>query len=189
MPIVPNPKYNVGNRRVTAIQGRIPAATFLDAPSRHFGYVHGSNVNRMSKRILSTLLVLLAAVVSSAQWVAPNPADIPAYHGKPPAKTEKLPPILSGAQLTGDFKQPVQRHAYEVAAKIPNTLYQLPCYCHCDRSVGHRSLRSCFESEHGAHCGTCMAEAFYAYKMHKQGKTIAQIREGVERGDFNSIDL
>ena len=97
---------------------------------------------------------------------------------------------MSGAQLTGEnFKQPVQRRAYELAAKIPNTLYQLPCYCHCDRSVGHRSLRSCFESEHGAHCGTCMAEAYYAYKMQKKGRTVAQIRDGIERGDFNSVDL
>ena len=144
----------------------------------------------MSKRILASLVVIVAAVGASAQWVSPNTADIPAYHGKPPAKAEKLPPILAGTQLTGEsFTQPVQRHAYEVAAKISNTLYQLPCYCHCDRTVGHRSLRSCFESEHGAHCGTCMAEAFYAYKMRKQGKTVAQIRQGIEHGDFNSIDL
>jgi hypothetical protein len=144
----------------------------------------------MSKRFTLTVAVTLAAVASSAQWVGPNPNDIPAYHAKAPAKTEKLAPILSGAQLTGEnFTQPVQRHAYELAAKIPDTLYQLPCYCHCDRSVGHRSLRSCFESEHGAHCGTCMAEAYYAYKLRKQGKTVAQIRQGIEHGDFNSIDL
>jgi hypothetical protein len=83
----------------------------------------------------------------------------------------------------------VQARAYELAEKIPNVLYQQPCYCHCDRSVGHTSLHSCFESTHAAHCDACMKEAFYAYQMTKQKKTPAQIREGIIRGEWEKIDL
>jgi hypothetical protein len=76
-----------------------------------------------------------------------------------------------------------------IAEKIPKVLYQQPCYCHCDRSIGHTSLRSCFESTHAANCSACMKEAFYAYQMTKQKKTSAQIREGIIRGDWEQIDL
>ena len=90
--------------------------------------------------------------------------DVPAHHTAPPAKGAKLPPILPAPERWGpSFKHPVQVRAYEVAEKIPNVIYQQPCYCHCDRSVGHTSLHSCFESTHGAHCDACMKEAFYAY--------------------------
>lgn len=136
------------------------------------------------KRIWPLLLVTLAAIAMFAQ------GDIPAHHTAPPAKGVKLPAILPGPERWGpSFQQPVQVRAYEVAEKIPGVLYQQPCYCRCDRSVGHTSLHSCFESAHGAHCATCMQEAFYAYQMTKQKKTPAQIREGIIRGDWAKIDL
>ena len=53
------------------------------------------------------------------------------------------------------FQYPWQKKVYEDAAKVPNVLYQLPCYCHCDRALGHASLHSCFEGMHGAECSTC----------------------------------
>ncbi len=132
----------------------------------------------------SLFFMMLVAIAIFAQ------GDVPAYHKAPPAKTEKLPPVLPAPERWGpSFQHPVQVRAYEVAEKIPKVLYQQPCYCHCDRSVGHTSLHSCFESAHGAHCDTCMKEAFYAYQMSRQKKTPAQIREGIIRGDWEKIDL
>lgn len=122
------------------------------------------------------------------QWS--DPQDVPAYHAEGPAKGEKLPPILSGDQLTGQFfREKWQVAVYQEAAQIPDVLYQLPCYCHCDRALGHTSLHSCFEGTHGAICATCAAEGAYAYKMTKLGKTPQQIREGIERKEYESIDL
>ncbi|HYK37663.1 CYCXC family (seleno)protein [Alloacidobacterium sp.] len=140
-------------------------------------------------RILLGVAVGLVTIASYAQWS--NPADdIPAYHPAPPAKAEKLPPILSGNQLQGEyFRLPWQRKVYEEAAQVPGVLYQLPCYCHCDRALGHTSLRSCFEGTHGAECTTCAKEGAYAYKMTKLGKSPREIREGIERKDYESIDL
>ena len=69
------------------------------------------------------------------------------------------------------------RRAYEVAREIPDTLAQLPCYCYCDQGLGHKSLHTCFESDHSAHCATCTDEALMAYQLQKeQGLTPAQIR-------------
>ena len=137
------------------------------------------------KRALILAVVALAAIASSAQWL-----DVPAYHAAPPKKGERLPPLLGGLDLAGpSFQNPFQVRAYELAAKIPNVIYQQPCYCHCDRSVGHKSLHSCFESVHGAHCAACMKELFYTYEQHKAGKTAAQIRAGIIKGEWEKVDL
>jgi hypothetical protein len=85
--------------------------------------------------------------------------------------------------------QPARIESYKAAAKIPAVFYQLPCYCYCDRGHGHTSLHSCFESPHGANCGTCMAEALYAYQMSKKGWIPKKIREGIIRGQYKDIDL
>lgn len=142
-----------------------------------------------SKRIFLTVVAVFATVASYAQWS--NPAnDIPAYHAAAPGKATKVPPILSGKQLTGEhFRFPWQVESYKEAAQVSHVLYQLPCNCRCDRALGHGSLRSCFETTHGTGCGTCAKEAIYAYRMTKQGKTPQQIREGVNRHDYESIDL
>ncbi|HKR84488.1 MAG TPA: CYCXC family (seleno)protein [Terriglobales bacterium] len=139
------------------------------------------------KKILPLAVVALFAIASSAQFME---NEVPAYHKTPPAKGQKLAPIASSAQLDQmNLKYGFQRRAYEAAAKVPRVLYQLPCYCFCDRSAGHQSLHSCFEGDHGSHCSTCMQEAFYAYEMTKKGKTAKEIREGIMKGEYKSIDL
>ncbi len=141
------------------------------------------------KRLPTLLFVVTVTIAGSAQY-PPSPVDIPAYHRTAPEKAAKLPHILAGDQLTGpSFQHPYQVKAYQLAAKVPGVLYQQPCFCFCDRSVGHQSLRSCFESTHGAHCSTCLAEAYYAYQQTKAGKTPQQIRAGILKGDWKSIDL
>ncbi len=137
------------------------------------------------KRVLTLAAVCLIAITTSAQWL-----DVPAHHTAAPKKGASQPAILSGKQLYGPaFKYDFQRNAYRLAAKVADVLYQQPCYCHCDRSVGHTSLRSCFESEHGAHCAACMQEAVYAYQMTKAKKTPEQIRAGIIAGEWQKIDL
>ena len=136
------------------------------------------------RQISPLLLVLMLTLAVFGQ------GDVPAHHTAPPAKGAKTPPILPAPERWGpNFSHPVQVKAYEVAEKIPNVLYQQPCYCRCDRSAGHTSLHSCFSTDHGAHCATCMQELYYSYKMTKAKKTPAQIREGILHGDYNSIDL
>jgi hypothetical protein len=55
--------------------------------------------------------------------------------------------------------------------------------------MGHNSLHSCFEGTHGAACSTCAKEEHYAYLMTQQKKTPQQIRGGIERKEFESLDL
>jgi hypothetical protein len=144
---------------------------------------------RISKRWGLGLGVFAVTLASYAQWT--NPADdVPAYHASAPLKVSTLPPVLSGATLTGaNFRFPWQAHVYQQAAKVSSVLYQLPCNCRCDRSLGHTSLRSCFETMHGTECSTCAKEGFYAYQQTKLGKTPKEIREAIARHEYEQIDL
>jgi hypothetical protein len=143
----------------------------------------------MHKHIFLTVALVLGCVAANAQWTDPA-VDVPAFHNAAPPKGEIQAPILHGAQLTGpNFQFPWQIKVYQEAAKIPNVLYQLPCYCRCDRALGHTSLRSCFSGLHAAECSTCAKEGHYAYLMTRKGQTPKQIRAGIERGDYQNIDL
>jgi len=136
----------------------------------------------MNKPAMLTLIALVA-VVSFAQG-----DHVPAYNDRPPHPGDTLP-LLPEDQLWGEaFQNLYQVQSYLLARKIPDVLYQLPCYCYCDRA-GHSSLHTCFESTHGAHCGICMKEVFYAYQQTKLKKTPAQIRAGIIKGEWKSIDL
>jgi hypothetical protein len=135
------------------------------------------------------LAIGLLTLGASAQWS--NPADdIPAYNATAPQPGTKMPPILTAEQLKAqNLNVPWQAKVYADAAKVPKVLYQLPCFCRCDLSLHHTSLHSCFEGTHGAECSTCAKEAYYAYLMTKQGKTVKQIREGILHKDYESLDL
>jgi len=99
---------------------------------------------------------------------------IPAHFEVPPSKSS-LGPTLAPDKFTG-----ITRDAYRAVREIPVTIAQLPCYCHCDRGYGHKSLYSCFEDEHASHCAVCVNEALLALKLEKEQKlTPAQIREAI----------
>ena len=138
------------------------------------------------KRLLQLLGLGVLAVAAYAQM--PYDTGIPAFHTTAPHKAQ--PALVSGGQLTGEyFKHPYQVIVYRMAAAVPDVLYQQPCYCRCDLALGHKSLRSCFEGTHGATCSVCMREAAYAYQQTQQGKTPAQIRAGIERGEYIDVNL
>lgn len=145
--------------------------------------------NVLTRRILMSLAIVTATAASYAQWSDPQ-SDVPAFHPNAPLKVSALPLIKSGKDLTGpSFRYPWQVHVYQQAAKVGNVLYQLPCNCRCDRSVGHTSLRSCFETLHGTACDICAKEGFFAYQQTRLGKTPAQIRAAIARHEYESIDL
>jgi hypothetical protein len=108
---------------------------------------------------------------------------IPSYHAyalKPP-----YPATLDPKQ----FPDALNRNVYALAAKIKPVLYQQPCYCYCDRHEGHKSLLDCFATDHGTQCDICQKEAVLAYRMTRKGKTPAQIRAAIIKGEWRSVDL
>lgn len=118
------------------------------------------------------------------QTTAPsgNVEPVPAFHSQAP---QGALPATMNSDL---FSDPIVQNAYTVAAKIKKTLFQEPCYCHCDRSQGHSSLLDCFASKHGAGCDICIYEDFYSYEQSRKGKTAAQIRASIIHGEWQSVD-
>jgi hypothetical protein len=98
---------------------------------------------------------------------------VPAYQLASEARN--LAATLPPAEFFGKAKE-----AYKVAQEIPKTLAQLPCYCHCDQSFGHKSLHACFVDDHAAHCAVCVDEALLAYRLQREEKLSAeQVRERI----------
>src|SRR5712691_10069704 len=132
-------------------------------------------------------MVLAVATVPqrAASRRAQNPAEepVPALHAAPPQRPHRatLSPTVFGAVVV--------QNAYAVAARVKKILSQQLCYCHCDRSQGHGSLLDCFASKHGAGCNICIDEDFYSYEQSRKGKTPAQIRSGIIKGEWQSVDL
>jgi Protein of unknown function with PCYCGC motif len=144
---------------------------------------------RLMHKVMGTLAILGAGLVLKAapRHVAPRLAPqaeeaVPAFHAQAP-KAE-LPATMSPKLFTDIMTQ----NSYAVAARIRKTLYQQPCYCHCDRSQGHGSLLDCFVSRHASGCDICMREGLYTYELVKKGKTAAQIRDAIIKGDWKTLD-
>jgi hypothetical protein len=122
---------------------------------------------------------------SRAQTASPNDAQksAPAYHPQPPAG--ELPETIRPSEFTDAETQNI----YALAAKIKKVLYQQPCYCGCDKEVGHKSLLDCYVDRHAAMCNLCKKEAVFAYEETKKGKSPAEIRKEIMAGKWAAVDL
>ena len=100
--------------------------------------------------------------------------NVPAFLTTAPSRGN-LAPTLDPERFTG-----ATREAYRAVRQIPVTIAQLPCYCYCDQGFGHKSLYSCFEDDHAAHCAVCVNEALLALTLERDQKmSPAQIRERI----------
>lgn len=158
----------------------------------------------MKRFLIVGLLILASALIAIGVWspkqqdrttVTANPiTDLSPQNATPspphnretmnrvPAHYEAAPPLNTLREtLAPELFEGNAQLAYRAAQEIPQTLAQLPCYCHCDMSKSHKSLHSCFEDEHGENCGICIGEAVMAYNLERQGLKPAQIREQIIR--------
>ncbi len=124
----------------------------------------------------------MAMPASSAPHAGPAWAT-PAYHSHAPRGP--LPATLPPSQFTDPRVQAI----YAMAAKIEKVLYQQPCYCRCDRELGHTSLLSCYIGTHASICQVCLMEAAFAYHETQRGRTPAQIRREIMQGAWRKINL
>jgi hypothetical protein len=123
------------------------------------------------------------AASRAAQNAGKSDEPTPAYHSQVPVGA--LPQTMDPTS----FGDPIVQNAYALAGKVRRVLYQQPCYCHCDRSIGHESLLDCFVSKHASVCDVCIREGVYAYEQTQKKKTAGQIRAGIERGEWQQVDL
>jgi hypothetical protein len=129
----------------------------------------------MASRRLPWAITGVALAAIAAIFAVARPA-LGARHPEPrPGITAAG--VLAPATYAG-YDQIVR--AYEAARRVPQVLDGLYCHCQCKENFNHRSLLSCFQSEHGASCDICQGEARLAAEMHRQGKTLDEIRRAVD---------
>ena len=115
--------------------------------------------------VLVTVTILVAGRQGRAV-VHPDPRpDITAERVLPPALLPDGPGVVE---------------AYAAARHAPRLLDGLFCHCHCARTFGHRSLLTCFESDHGARCDICMGEAMLATALARRGSSLTEIRRAID---------
>ncbi|WP_082235671.1 PCYCGC motif-containing (lipo)protein [Halobacillus massiliensis] len=83
------------------------------------------------------------------------------------------------------------QNIYTAAAAHKDLLEQIPCYCGCGESVGHRDNYDCFIHEnkedgslvwddHGTKCGVCLEIAAQSIVDFQDGKSVKDIREDID---------
>lgn len=81
--------------------------------------------------------------------------------------------------------------AYEFAARHPEVLQYVPCYCGCERG-GHSGNHDCFVrsrdangqvtwDSHGYGCAICIDVAYSAMQMFNSGASSSQIRAAIDQ--------
>ena len=120
--------------------------------------------------VAGAAVIVLAAVLFSAQ---------PAAGGIHP---DPRPDITAERVLTGPAipRTPGAEEAYAAARAAAGTLDGVYCHCDCSKHAGHRSLLTCFETNHGAYCDICMGEAMMAAQMASRGTSLQQIRAAID---------
>jgi uncharacterized protein with PCYCGC motif len=140
----------------------------------------------MQARLFAAATILALTAVSAG---AAGPRTAPKKAAPPPSSgtnscvscTERRPVLPSKVFADPRFDKEVVP-AYEAAAKYPATLDRLHCFCECQESMTHRhkTLLTCFTTNHGAGCGICQREALMAAELKQKGLSDEEIENTVE---------
>ena len=142
-----------------------------------------------SNKTNTWLWIAALVVLVGAGWAMfrdtsqPSPAAVEqTAELTPPAPIELLPvDSAAGPTLPPEmFLDPKAREAYQVAKDIPEVLRELPCFCGCMRTHGHKNNLFCFMDEHGSACEICEDVALDAKRMHSNGASIKEIQDNIK---------
>lgn len=113
----------------------------------------------------SALAIVLLARTAGASHPDPRPG----------ITAEQVLPLATLPRTPGSAE------AYAAAHAVPAVLDGLYCYCECSKHSSHRSLLTCFESEHGAYCDICVGEAVQAQDLTARGVALDEIRRAIDQ--------
>jgi hypothetical protein len=143
--------------------------------------------------VLTIVLALASAGAAQAQHVH-GAASAPAAAGRiAPMRAHAGPlPPLPRVGFEPVRPMAVVQQAYEFAARHPEVLQYVPCFCGCER-IGHGGNHACFVKSraadgrvtawdpHGIGCTVCIDVARDAMMLHNSGAPVAAIREAIDR--------
>ncbi len=151
----------------------------------------------MNRRFLAASVLLLGVCVvgASAQQQhqhgtssAARPAAVVPQKPAPPGALPPLPRV----SYEPSAPMAVVQQVYEFAARHPEVLQYMPCYCGCER-VGHGGNHDCFVKSrasngritewdaHGIGCAVCLNVGYRAMTLFNQNKSVAEIRATIDK--------
>jgi hypothetical protein len=87
--------------------------------------------------------------------------------------------VLTREQLGADNAEVAP--VFDMVRQIPEVVDGIRCQCGCAKLEGKYSLLSCYEADGMArHCEICQNEGRLAYRLHKQGKSLDEIRSAID---------
>lgn len=121
---------------------------------------------------------LVSAAAIAFAFVRPLQVRGQTEHPKPrPGVTAAK--VLGRADL-GDDSESIE--VFDQVRQIPQIVDGIYCYCGCAGLPDHYSLLSCFEGDGMArHCEICRGEAKLAFAKHRQGHSLAEIRDAIDK--------
>jgi hypothetical protein len=135
--------------------------------------------------MLSSSKITRREALARLAVIAASPLVLGATRRAPRGGTkhpDPRPGITAEHVLPDDKVSAKYKDAYDAAREIPEVLDGIYCHCDCaDRHSNLRSLLSCYETEMPMSCGVCSGEARTALRLHKQGKTLDQIRAAIDK--------
>jgi hypothetical protein len=121
----------------------------------------------------------LAALVPLVRW-SPSHVCRGAVAGPHPTPR---PGITAAQVLTREqlAETPSVISVFDQVREIPEVVDGIRCQCGCADLEGFYSLLSCYEGEAMArHCPVCQGEGRLAYRLHGEGKSLAEIRQAID---------
>jgi len=106
-------------------------------------------------------------VVQSTQSENVNLSDL---------KGGETKPVLSPSRFVGKTAR-----SYKVAMDNQMLLDHMYCYCYCQKTIGHKSLLSCFTDKHATSCTICQDQALFSKTLADKGLDIAEVRKKVDK--------
>lgn len=157
----------------------------------------------MTLRQLMTAAALCSAVTTASACSSPQTSSTPA--NTVPAAAPQTPdrqndprfladdlPLLPTGVVMAVRPVAVVRATYEFAARHPEVMKFVPCFCGCERG-GHQDNHDCFIAQrgpdnrvtqwetHAIGCEVCIDVANDAMQMHNSGASVSAIREAVDK--------
>jgi hypothetical protein len=129
---------------------------------------------------LATLGVLAAAHVAHAPWLWASTRGAHAEGDHPTPRpgitSEKVPKSEELADT------PDAIPAFDMVRTIPEVVDGIRCNCGCANRAEFYSLLSCYEGKEAMarHCVICQGQGRLAYRLHKEGKTLDEIRKKID---------
>lgn len=129
------------------------------------------------RRFLASLSLVSAGLTLGAVPRIARAMVRPARHPTPRPGIDASR-VAPAAALAG---HPKAIPVFDMVREIPHVIDGIHCYCGCAELPESYSLLSCYE-EHGMAqaCQICQGEARLAYRMHKNGSTLDEIRNAID---------